>query len=149
MCEDYIRKRIIGKTKGDTKFSIEFGGQAPADAVQAFMEVERVARLTDIFKLLRKLCKETEKGLFIPTEQPSNQIETICLSAAASYPFTLPEKFIEKELGIPFNSYKVYATAREHDSSDCLSLDDSKGVNITLDGVVWTASLFRDELSSL
>ena len=57
--------------------------------------------------------------------------------AAASYPRKLISEFIEKTLDIPFNSYKVYATAKEHDSSKYLSLDDKKGISISIDGILW------------
>ena len=77
-------------------------------------------------------------GLFVPRDgEYKNQMEKICIAAAASYPRKLISEFIEKTLDIPFNSYKVYATAKEHDSSKYLSLDDKKGISISIDGILW------------
>ncbi len=149
MSENSIRKRITGKTDEETAFSVEFGNQTSEEVTRAFMDAERIARATDIIKLLRRLCNNTDEGAFIPKGSLSNQMKTVCLSAAASYPVTLTKNSIEKKLKIPFNSYKVYVTAKKHDSSRYLSLDKNNGVSISLDGVIWAASVFEDKLAKL
>lgn len=148
MNEDRIKKRISARTKGTTTFSVEFHEEEPDTVAQAFLELESIAQSLELINQLRKLCERTEEGLFVPLKEPANQMQKICLSAASSFPHTLTRAFIEERLEIPYNSYKVYASAKKYDSRLYLSINEDKGLTMSLEGIPWVASLLETELVS-
>jgi hypothetical protein len=139
MTEDKgVKKRIYGKTFGGTEFSIEYWTDDYEIAVNAFFEVEETSKIIEQINLFRIKTDEVRTGFYMPRKgEFKNQMEMLCIAAAASYPRVLSSEFIEKTLGIPYNSYKVYATAKEHGSSEYLSLDDKRGISISIDGIMW------------
>ncbi|MBD3159792.1 MAG: hypothetical protein GF309_13500 [Candidatus Lokiarchaeota archaeon] len=149
MNEDRIKKIISARTRGTTTFSVEFHEEEPGAVAQAFLELESIAQSLELIKQLRKLCRRTDEGLFVPLEETANQMQKVCLSAAASFPYILPRSFIEEKLEVPYNSYKVYAGAKKFDSRLYLSFDEDKGLKISLEGIPWVASLFESELVNL
>jgi hypothetical protein len=139
--ESKLRKRISGKTELGNEFSVSFEDESQDDVILAYFEAESTISAIEIIEEFRKLAMEFELGLFVPSEGFSNQMEKLCIAACASYPNTLPSDFIETRLEIPYNSYKVYATAKDHESSRYLTLDDNKGVEVSFEGILWTKRL--------
>jgi len=135
--EKSIKKKIVGKTERGTEFSIHFCNENNTDVVGSYFEVEAMTVIIDQIIEFRSESDQVEFGLYAPHKKVKTQMEKLCIAAAASYPKVLHSAFIEEILEIPFNSYKVYATAKEHDSSEYLTLDDKKGISISLDGIVW------------
>lgn len=135
------KKRIATRSESGREFSVEFEGNNLVSIVTAYFEVEEVTGIIDQILNFRQISTDNGFGFFIPNDSSLNQMKKLCISAAASFPKVLPAKFIEVELGIPFNSYRVYATAKEHESSIYLKLDDKKGLSISVDGVMWLKSI--------
>lgn len=133
--------RIKGITENGFSYEIEFQSLDNEEMiVQSFLSMESLLERISLVKRLRQKCKFHDIGLYVPTEKKLTQDIHLCLSASASYPNELSRQFIEDALEIPYNSYKVYASAKEYDSSQYLTLTPNKGIKISLDGVVWTAS---------
>ena len=138
--DEMVRNRIYGKTDSGIEFSIEFRDRSTDWTVESYFELEATVLLINHIKKLRGMCHEATHGLYIPKDEPSNQMRKLCLATAASYPKTLPLDFIENQLGIPYNSYKVYVSARDYESRNYLSIDENKGISISIEGVLWTRS---------
>ena len=144
-----VTKRITGKTEDGLEFSIIFMDDDYEEAISAYFEVESATRIIESINFFRRMSKEIAVGLFTPLSGKfKNQMEKLCIAAAASYPEVLSSDFIEKALNIPYNSYRVYATAKEHDSSRYLTLDDKKGISISLEGIRWLKVQLDEEDST-
>jgi hypothetical protein len=135
------KKRIVTRSESGREFSVEFEGNNSVSIVTAYFEVEEVTRIIEQILNFRQMSTDNGFGFFIPNDSSLNQMKKLCISAAASFPKVLLSEFIETKLGIPFNSYKVYATAKDHESSTYLELDDEKGISFSLDGIMWLKSI--------
>ncbi|MHA1863235.1 MAG: hypothetical protein ACTSWA_05650 [Candidatus Thorarchaeota archaeon] len=136
-----IRRKIVMKTESGKEFSIEIDRSNQSSMVDAYFELESTVVIIEHIEYFRQISTENGNGYFIPDDSSLNQMKKLCLSAAASFPKTLSSKFIEETLEIPFNSYKVYATAREHESKHFLELDEDKGISFSSSGFSWLKSI--------
>ncbi|MFW9889909.1 MAG: hypothetical protein ACFFER_17135 [Candidatus Thorarchaeota archaeon] len=134
-------KRITTRIESGREFSIEFEGNDLLSILNAYFEAAAVCTIIEHIAQFRTISTDNGNGFFVPNDPSLNQMRKLCISAAASFPKVLPSEFIETILGIPFNSYKVYATAKEHESSKYLELDENKGISFSLDGVSWLNSI--------
>ena len=150
MSDSTITMSIEGKLESGISYRIQFQeSEDEAEVIRAFFSLERLVTSVSLVSLLRARCHLHDGGFYVPDDQSLNQPDKLCLSAAASYPSELPSEFIEGVLAIPYNSYKVYATAHEYDSSRFLTLGLQKQVSISSDGVSWIAARLSSRASSL
>jgi hypothetical protein len=136
-------RKIIGKRESGTEFSIEFKDTSRDAALSDYFELESIVEIIETIKELRQLCIEVEVGLYKPKENLSNQMRTLCLAAAASYPNVLSTEFVEDHLEILINSCKVYANAKMNESRIYLDLNEDKGIRISIEGILWVKRILN------
>lgn len=134
-------KKIITKRESGKEFSIEYEIDEPSLVIDSYFQLEKTVEIIDYIEYFRQMATDNGMGFFIPKDSSLNQMKRLSLSAAATFPKALPSIFIEKDLEIPFNSYKVYATAKEHESSYFLELDIDKKITFLPNGFLWLKSI--------
>jgi hypothetical protein len=138
--------RISETTESGISYHVEFSLLKELElAAKEFFAIERIVEVLSIVRQLREKCRRSGLELYIPIDEKIRQDLRLCLSAAASYPNELPKDFIESVLGMPYNSYKVYAYAKDYESRHYLSVTASKGIQISMNGIAWIEKVLRTQ----